>query len=76
MNIDADSIVYPTKIQEHFIEIEYLLYYTIILILYYYTYIILLYLYYIIILIIILLYLLLFLNTILASFNISCEVLG
>ena len=69
MNIDADSIVYPTKIQEHFIEIEYLLYYIIILI------IILLYLYYIIILIIILLYLLLFLNTILASFNISCEVL-
>ena len=68
MNIDADSIVYPTKIQEHFIEIEYLLYYIIILI------IILLYLYYIIILI--LLYLLLFLNTILASFNISCEVLG
>ena len=32
MNIDADSIVYPTKIQEHFIEIEYLLYHIIILI--------------------------------------------
>ena len=37
MNIDADSIVYPTKIQEHFIEIEYLYYIIILIIIFKYN---------------------------------------